>query len=72
MANPTDPLDRLMTLWQQPWSEPAYGEAQMLLARLRTDVERWREALERIVALDYRGHPSPEQTIARVALNTKP
>jgi hypothetical protein len=30
-----DILDRLMELWQEPWSEPAFGEAQMLLARLR-------------------------------------
>jgi hypothetical protein len=35
-SNPRrDILDRLMELWQEPWSEPAFGEAQMLLARLR-------------------------------------
>lgn len=30
-----DTLDRLMALWQQPWSEAAFGEAQMLVGRLR-------------------------------------
>ena len=31
----SDIFDRLMALWQEPWSEEAYGEAQMLLSRLR-------------------------------------
>ncbi len=33
--SPEDIFDRLMTLWQEPWSELAFGEAQMLVARLR-------------------------------------
>ena len=54
-----DVLDRLMELWERPWSEERYGEAQVLLSRIRaaasdapappefrdllTDAE-WREA----------------------------
>ena len=30
-----DVLDRLMELWELPWSEERYGEAQMLLSKLR-------------------------------------
>ena len=30
-----DILDRLMELWEQPWSEERYGEAQVLLSRIR-------------------------------------
>lgn len=33
---PEDIFDRLMALWQEPWSELAFGEAQMLVGRLRT------------------------------------
>lgn len=51
-----DIFDRLMALWQQPWSEAAFGEAQMLICRLRVaavtpvetpglDVERLARAL---------------------------
>ncbi len=31
----SDALGRLMELWQEPWSEAAFGEAQMLLSHLR-------------------------------------
>ena len=31
----SDSFDRLMTLWQEPWSEAAFGEAQMLIGQLR-------------------------------------
>ena len=51
-------FDRLMELWQQPWSEAAFGEAQMLLSRLRAeraaplDVDRLARAIAEAALYD--------------------
>jgi hypothetical protein len=52
-----DILDRLMELWQEPWSEPAFGEAQMLLARLRHSQPV--PTPEPPAEPDYNPHPNP-------------
>lgn len=62
MATP-DILDRLMELWQQPWSEPAFGEAQMLLGKLREAIHE--HAWERCASCDNghkvcQSHPIPQ------------